>query len=178
MSLWNPRIFEMRPADEIEVRGLTNRHRTRGLGAPLVLNRLALPERSVTENGFYSSYWNFYTLSAVARFEDMPSAHPSIPGHFRRASLLLHDPLQSEQVEIGGVVAPLEADHTAPLAVLAEIIGPSLRDEGNAALRAERLTRAPAGLRPGWASGSRRTTAPSSPPIATGRPAPGRGQRS
>ncbi|MEM8997156.1 MAG: alpha/beta fold hydrolase, partial [Acidobacteriota bacterium] len=139
LSVWNPGIFEMRPADEIEVRGLANRHRSRGLGAPLVLNRLEVPERAVTENGFYSSYWNFYTLSAVARFEDMPSAHPSIPGLFRRASLLLHDPLQSERVEIGGRSVPLESDHTAPLAVLAEIVGPSLRDEGQAALRAERF---------------------------------------
>ncbi|MEM1182932.1 MAG: alpha/beta fold hydrolase [Acidobacteriota bacterium] len=138
LSLWNPRIFGLRPADEIEVRGLDNRHRNRGLGAALVLNRLELPTRSVTENGFYSSFWNFYALTAVARFEDLPAATSDRPGLSRKASLLLHDPLQSEEVEFAGTSVPLEADHTAPLAVLAEIVGPSLRNEGDAALNAER----------------------------------------
>ena len=134
ISLWNPRIFLIRPADEIEVRGLRNRHRSHGLGAPLVITRRELPRRTVTRDGFFRSHWNFYALSAIARFED--AAPREEVGRHRRARLELHDPLEAEEIDIDGRALPLEADFTAPMAVLAEMVQPQ-QNERQAALRAE-----------------------------------------
>ncbi|MEM6792633.1 MAG: alpha/beta hydrolase [Acidobacteriota bacterium] len=123
---WNPGLFQLGPADKINVFGLQNRHRIHGLGAPLAASRRELPSRAKIESGFFRSHQHFYPVTAVASFSEPAADDPkkSGPGRHRRATLQLHDPYISERIVLSGTSVPLEADFTAPLAILAETVAP------------------------------------------------------
>ncbi|MCG8456804.1 MAG: alpha/beta fold hydrolase [Holophagales bacterium] len=129
------RRHDVHTADSLRIRGLRNRHRSHGLGSPVVVNRRAFLEGDIVEAGYYPSFRNFYGLSAVLRFETGIRAFDTRSR--RDATLTLHDPLVAETVSIGGVEVPLEADYTSHLALAVERVEPELASRA-ATLRAER----------------------------------------
>ncbi|MEM1203986.1 MAG: hypothetical protein AAGN66_12225 [Acidobacteriota bacterium] len=141
-GLWRTDDFELRPADGIEVNGLRNRFRTRGLGAPVVAVRKELPEKPDLHRGFFPSYEYLYPLTARLRFaEDRPGEGGGaccLTGGAPVAAVLdLHDPLSAESAPWRGLSVPLETDFTAPLAVLLDVF----EVDAQAVLRAVRAER-------------------------------------
>ena len=136
--VWDANHFVMRPADQIAVQGLHNRHRSSGLGAPLVITLKEIPERLLPDDGILPAFRGIYGVTGVIVFD---SDDRKKNGHslHRKAKIRLHDPLVDVHTNIEGHSVPLEADFTAPLAVLNEIAEP--RASGTAAaLRAENYT--------------------------------------
>ena len=125
---WDNSRFELTHAAEIAVTGLENRHRSRGVGAPLVASRRVAPERLLPAGGIYPAYESFFGLTGIVRFPAPARGSEAAP---RRAELVLYDPLASDDVSIGDLSigdlsigdlsAPLEADFTAPLAAFHEM---------------------------------------------------------
>jgi len=129
--------FVLLRADEVEIQGLSNRFRSRGLGAPLVALRKELPALrkelpAEPEYGYFPIYRHFYPLTALLTFS-VPAVSTG-----PEALLTFHDPLGDESVELDGRTLPLEADFTATLALIAESVESHARPRG-AMLRADRF---------------------------------------
>jgi pimeloyl-ACP methyl ester carboxylesterase len=103
---YNPALYDLTPADQIEIKGtyLTTRSRKEGLGAPLVAVGKELRKDARETFGPDRVY---YGVTAVVRFEKG-----------RRCVVSFVDPLAHETVQYGGRSYPLAADFTAPLAVM------------------------------------------------------------
>jgi pimeloyl-ACP methyl ester carboxylesterase len=101
---WNPALYELIPADQLDIRGpyLSDRETRAGLGAPLVAKRLAGQAHEFAPTPHF-----FYAATGIARFEES------------RCVLSLEDPLEAETVRIGRRSFPLATDYTAPLAMMA-----------------------------------------------------------
>ena len=141
--IWDPNAFELRPADQIAVHGLVNRHRSSGLGAPLVACLKVIPERLLPEDGLLPAFKGIYGVTGIVDFEPDHSErdNPATSGNdrHRRARIRFHDPLAGTTFQLNDLTVPLEADFTAPLAVLNEIAEPRASGAA-AALRAENYT--------------------------------------
>jgi pimeloyl-ACP methyl ester carboxylesterase len=108
-------LYDLQPVAEIEVRGLRNRYRRPGIGAPLAAKTRPLPgvEQVVPVPGVVQ-----VPLTAVVRF-DSPLA--GLRTGDLRARVELFASLDTETIEIEGRAIPLEAEPTAALgASLAE----------------------------------------------------------
>jgi pimeloyl-ACP methyl ester carboxylesterase len=110
---WQPDDFErFEFVSEYSIEGVRNRHRTFGLGVPLIAVRKTHPERASQEK-FYPPGVTFPVTAFLRVMPDAPGAPVGAP---HRALLELHDPLVSGDLMVGGLRIPLESDLTTPLA--------------------------------------------------------------
>jgi pimeloyl-ACP methyl ester carboxylesterase len=103
------RLTEFAPAAEFEVRGLRNRYRRPGLGAPLAAATSAVDP----VEGFQVAARQRAPVTAVLRIDD---ARRALAAGQIRASLELYTPSDPEQITIAGRSVPLEVEPTASLA--------------------------------------------------------------
>ena len=103
------RLTEFAPAAEFKVRGLRNRYRRPGLGAPLAA--AASPLEAV--EGFQVAARQRAPVTAVLRIDDARAALADGQLH---GILELHAPPDPEQITIAGRAVPLEVEPTASLA--------------------------------------------------------------
>jgi pimeloyl-ACP methyl ester carboxylesterase len=103
------RLTEFAPAAELEVRGLRNRYRRPGLGAPLAAATTALKPIE----GFQVAAAQRAPVTAVLRFED---AHLGLADGQLHGNLELYTPSDPEEITIAGRAVPLEVEPTASLA--------------------------------------------------------------
>ncbi len=109
---WKPEEFgELLISADYEVVGVTNEHRTYGLGVPLIATRAAVPDKEDTARTFYPREASF-AATAFFRFEGSLADL----GTQRCGRLELYNPLTIQAVEAAGQVVPLETDLTTPLA--------------------------------------------------------------
>lgn len=111
---WNDRILvSFVPVAELEVRGLKNRYRWPGIGAPLSATALALSEEQKISDFVAPNVQ--VPVTALLRFsEPRRQIH-----HTRvRATLELYKPYGPESVQIGDRAVPLEIESTASLATM------------------------------------------------------------
>lgn len=94
---------------DYRVVGLENRHRTFGLGVPLIAVRRE-PEPASDHDGFYPQGLSF-PVTAFLRWS--PS---TVEGKPDSAVLELYDPLETSELMIANRTIPLESDITTPLA--------------------------------------------------------------
>jgi pimeloyl-ACP methyl ester carboxylesterase len=105
----DPRNCHFVPADELAISGkdYTNRVRTDGIGAPVLVENEAPIEKAREQ--FLVSAPLFYGMTAVLEFQG------------QEARLLMKDPLASDRVSIDGRSYPLAADFSiGPAALLAK----------------------------------------------------------
>jgi pimeloyl-ACP methyl ester carboxylesterase len=102
-------LTEFAPAAELEVRGLRNRYRRPGLGAPLAAATSAV--RQV--EGFQVAARQRVPVTALLRIDD---ARRALAAGQIEASLELYTPSDPEQITIAGRTVPLEVEPTASLA--------------------------------------------------------------
>jgi pimeloyl-ACP methyl ester carboxylesterase len=108
--VWGELQFtEFAPAAEFKVRGLRNRYRRPGLGAPLAA--AATPLRPI--EGFQVAARQRAAVTAVLRIDD--ARHALADGQVH-GILELYTPTDPEQITIAGREVPLEVEHTATLA--------------------------------------------------------------
>jgi hypothetical protein len=103
------RLTEFAPAAELEVRGLRNRYRRPGLGAPLA----AATSAARPVEGFQVAAKQRVPVTALLRIDDARSA---LAERQINASLELYTPTDPEQTTIAGRAVPLEVEPTASLA--------------------------------------------------------------
>jgi pimeloyl-ACP methyl ester carboxylesterase len=103
------RFTEFAPAAELEVRGLRNRYRRPGLGAPLAA--AATPLKPI--EGFQVAARQRAPVTAVLRIED---ARRALADGQLHGILELYAPTDPEQITIAGRTVPLEVEPTASLA--------------------------------------------------------------
>lgn len=108
---WNGRrLRDFVPVAELQVRGLVNRYRTPGIGAPLAASAAAAdPDNS---DGLLAPKLKT-PVTALVRIDDVRAQVRR--GHIE-ATLELHTDPNEETVEIGGRDVPLEKEPTAVLA--------------------------------------------------------------
>lgn len=95
--------------NDFEVHGIASRHRTYGLGVPLIGTRR--PEVARPTNAFYPENINF-PMTAFLRFEgDLNDLR-----HSGTSQLEFYNPLTVRSVRVGTRSVPLESDLTTPLA--------------------------------------------------------------
>jgi len=102
-AVWNPALYELIPADQLDIHGKSFdvRETKAGLGAPVVAKRVADPVHDYAPTPHF-----YYAATLIARFEGS------------RCVLALEDPLATETVRVGGHTYPLAAAFTAPLATM------------------------------------------------------------
>jgi pimeloyl-ACP methyl ester carboxylesterase len=103
------RLTEFAPAAEFKVRGLRNRYRRPGLGAPLAA---AMKPLNPIE-GFQVALRQQAPMTAVLRIED---ARRALAEGRLRGVLELYTPTDPEEITIAGRTVPLEVEPTASLA--------------------------------------------------------------
>ena len=107
----NRRIVALTPVQEVEIRGLANRYRRAGIGAPLA----ATTQPIVAETGIQVAPRMKLPMTAVLRL-DAPRRQLSMRD--LRATLDLYNTYDVPATTIGGKTVPLEADDTAVLAYI------------------------------------------------------------
>jgi pimeloyl-ACP methyl ester carboxylesterase len=112
---WNPALYDFTPADQFDVRGtyFTERIARDGIGAPVVAVGREVNEEPRAN---FSPSRVYYGVTAIARFDG------------RRSVLSLEDPLAVETVRVDGLIFPLAADFTVPLAVMLASTNPKKLD--------------------------------------------------
>jgi len=105
----NRRIVALMPVQEVAIRGLANRYRHAGIGAPLA----ATTQPIVAETGIQVAPRMKLPMTAVLRL-DAPRRQLAMRD--LRATLDLYNTYDVPRTTIGGKTAPLEADDTAVLA--------------------------------------------------------------
>ena len=102
---WHPSLYDFKPVDEIDAKGLyvTEQMRKDGLGAPLVAVGKQVDQDARSN---YTMDRVYYGVTAIARFEG------------RRCIISFEDPLATEEVTFAGHRYPLAADFTMPMAVM------------------------------------------------------------
>jgi pimeloyl-ACP methyl ester carboxylesterase len=109
---WKPEEFgKLLIAADYQVVGVTNQHRTYGLGVPLIATRSATPDKEDAASTFYPRQASF-AATAFFRFDGTLADL----GAQRSGRLELYNPLTIQAVEAAGQVVPLETDLTTPLA--------------------------------------------------------------
>ena len=110
LELDGSELYDLRPVAEIEVRGLRNRYRRPGIGAPLGAKTRPLPG---TQAMVPVPEAMLTPVTALVRIENPLDGLRS--GDLR-ARAQLYESLETETVEIDGRRIPLEAEPTAALA--------------------------------------------------------------
>jgi pimeloyl-ACP methyl ester carboxylesterase len=105
----NRRIVALTPVQEVEIRGLANRYRHPGVGAPLA----AATQPIVAETGIQVAPRMKLPMTAVLRL-DAPRRQLAVRD--LHATLDLYDTYDDPTTTIAGKTVPLEADDTAVLA--------------------------------------------------------------
>jgi pimeloyl-ACP methyl ester carboxylesterase len=105
----NRRIVALTPVQEVAVRGLANRYRRAGIGAPLA----ATTQPIAAETGIQVAPHMKLPMTAVLRL-DAPRRQLAM--RHLRASVDLYNTYDDPATNIGGKTVPLEADNTAVLA--------------------------------------------------------------
>jgi len=105
----NRRVVALTPVEEVAVRGLANRYRHPGIGAPLA----AATEPIVAERGMQVAPHMKLPMTAVLRL-DMPRRQ--LAQRQLHATLDLYNTHDVDATAIAGRTVPLEADETAVLA--------------------------------------------------------------
>jgi pimeloyl-ACP methyl ester carboxylesterase/predicted GNAT family acetyltransferase len=102
---WNPALYELIPADELDFKGTyVKDHVTKeGIGAPLVAKRELTAEQA---SAFFMPPYIYYSVTATAQFESS------------RCVISINDPLAAETVRVDGHTYPLAANFTASYALL------------------------------------------------------------
>ena len=102
---WNLALYELIPADELNIKGtyVTDRVTKEGIGAPLVAKRALTAEQA---SQMFCPPYIFYSVTATAQFEGS------------RCVISINDPLATESVSVDGHTYPLAADFTASYALL------------------------------------------------------------
>jgi pimeloyl-ACP methyl ester carboxylesterase len=109
---WKPEEFgKLLVCSDYDVVGLPNKHRSFGLGVPLIATRAATPDKDDSAGTFYPRQASF-AATAFFRFEGTLADL----GTQRCGRLELYNPLTVQAVEAAGQSVPLEADLTTPLA--------------------------------------------------------------
>ena len=103
------RLTEFAPAAELEVRGLRNRYRRPGLGAPLAAAASALKP----VEGFQVAARQRAPVTVILRVDD---ARRGLADGQLHGNLELYTPTDPEEVTIAGRAVPLEVELTASLA--------------------------------------------------------------
>jgi pimeloyl-ACP methyl ester carboxylesterase len=103
------KLIEFAPAAEFEVRGLRNRYRRPGLGAPLAATTAPL----AAVEGFQVAPHLRVPVTAVLRVAD---ARRGLRKGRLNATLEVYPPASSEEIAIAGRSVPLEVEPTASLA--------------------------------------------------------------
>ncbi len=133
---WKPDELEkFEFVSDYKVTGLTNHHRTYGLGVPLIAVRQSKDSdaHDTRVNSVERYYPSGVTFPVTALLKVLPSRR--VPGTRempRSCVLELLDPLQSTDVQLAGHVVPLESDFSTPLAYFLD--NPQFRDQNLATL--------------------------------------------
>ena len=105
----NRRVVVLTPVEEVAVRGLANRYRHPGIGAPLA----AATERIIAESGIQVAPRMKLPTTAVLRLD---APRRQLAQRDLRATLDLYNTHDVAATTIAGKSVPLEADETAVLA--------------------------------------------------------------
>jgi pimeloyl-ACP methyl ester carboxylesterase len=105
----NRRIVALTPVQEVAIRGLANRYRRPGIGAPLA----AATQPIVAERGMQVAPRMKLPMTAVLRLD---APRRQLAQRELRAALDLYDTYDVATTAIAGKTVPLEADETAVLA--------------------------------------------------------------
>ena len=106
---WSPGEFgSLLLCEDFRTEGLTNQHRTYGLGVPLIAMR-STPEPD-PNRGLYPPGVSF-PVTAFFRFGGLRDLQT-----IRGGRLELYNPLAIQSIDVGGAITPLETDLTTPLA--------------------------------------------------------------
>jgi pimeloyl-ACP methyl ester carboxylesterase len=105
----NRRVITLSPVQDIAIRGLANRYRHSGVGAPLA----AATRPIVAERGMQLAPRMKLPITAVLRLE---APRRQLAQRELRATLDLYNTYDSATTTISGKTVPLEADETAVLA--------------------------------------------------------------
>jgi pimeloyl-ACP methyl ester carboxylesterase len=109
---WQPEEFgELLVASDYQVVGVSNQHRTYGLGVPLIATRASTEDKDDDARAFYPRQASF-AATAFFRFEGSLADL----GTRRCGRVELYNPLTIQAVEAAGQIVPLETDLTTPLA--------------------------------------------------------------
>lgn len=111
---WNDRVLiRFQPVAELEVRGLTNRYRWPGIGAPLSAQALPLSKKDRT-SGFVAPNLQV-PITVLLR---IPEPRQQITQKKLHGTLEIYDVSVPKAVYIGGTKVPLEVESTASLAAM------------------------------------------------------------
>ena len=112
---WDPGEFsEFKFVSDYRLVGLPNRHRTHGLGVPLIAIRKDGSESTEREQ-FYPRGLSF-PVTAFLRW-DRDASHTNSNGEkITKCVLELHDPVATNEIIVEGKPTPLESDISTPLA--------------------------------------------------------------
>jgi pimeloyl-ACP methyl ester carboxylesterase len=105
----NRRVVALTPVEEVTVRGLANRYRRPGIGAPLA----AATEPIVAERGMQVAPRMRLPMTAVLRLD---APRRQLAQRELRATLDLYNTHDVDTTSIAGKAVPIEADETAVLA--------------------------------------------------------------
>jgi triacylglycerol esterase/lipase EstA (alpha/beta hydrolase family) len=106
----NRRLTSLAPVAALEVRGLRNRYRWRGIGAPLAARTEPLTSRRAFDD---YALGNRVPVSAVLIFDDF---NGQLDSGVLEGQLHLRGAYSSDSIEIGGVSVPLEMEPSSALA--------------------------------------------------------------
>jgi pimeloyl-ACP methyl ester carboxylesterase len=110
---WQAEDFErFEFVSDYSIDGVRNKHRTYGLGVPLIAVRMAHPGATPREK-FYPPGLSFPVTAFLRVMPDAPGTPPGVP---HQALLELYDPLVSSDLSVAGLRVPIESDLTTPLA--------------------------------------------------------------
>lgn len=114
----DPRVCDdLLVATDLEIRGLRNRYRRNGLGAPLVAYRENRQETEPADR-FYPPEG---IVDPVTALLDFSARAPAPIAGALRVELSFYDPREVETVRLDDLDVPLDADFTTPYAYLASL---------------------------------------------------------
>ena len=117
-SRWRAEDFEQfKFVSDYEIKGLTNRYQSHGLGVPLIAVCRSY-EGEPAAARYYPAGLSFPVTAFLRPLPPQPGPLPPQPGgaHRHQAVLELYDPLTSSETTVAGVQVPLESDVSTPLA--------------------------------------------------------------
>ena len=101
-------------ANDFEIEGIGNKHRTEGLGVPLIAVRRRDAEKSRIDKYYPTGL--ALPMTAFLRFNESCCEVGSSSGQEVECAIEFHDSLRNRNVLVGNRNAPLESDITTPLA--------------------------------------------------------------
>ncbi len=107
------RLGNFVPAAELAVRGLRNRHRRAGIGAPFVAEALSVPGRTLDARSARVIEGVKVPVTFVLRYED---ARAGLRGGALRGTLEVYSQSFATEIELAGRTVPLEYETTSALA--------------------------------------------------------------